>query len=336
MLRGSGGGLALATFLCLLLAATSVAQSPPGTVPLNTWSAAQAGDIAALKKLLDAGKNLNEFHPTYSFSPLEAAISAYRADAVSWLVRHGAHIGAQNPKSGATPLHAAAFVGDVASARVLIKAGSDPFASDSDGLTVFRITDLDWPTTANVADMLQLTLDYERVVRGRNEIRNLMRASLAKRAETDLRAALFLGNAKAVSKLLRNGADPDQPIDSERTTPLVFATIFNHKRIVKALLAAGANVDAPSGTLGATALHAAMFAGRADAARMLLDAGADPSVSDRSGSVPKNTALMDWPTTAFLAAAIGVKLEHERLSAGRTKIYMWLQELESTTTPESE
>lgn len=295
----------------------------------DIWAAAGQGDLGTLKALVKEGADVNEFHPSFYFTPLITAILGYQGEVVKWLLKNGAKVDAQNPTNGATALHVAVFLGDVAITQSLLNADADVLAKNYEGATSLDLAQLDWSTTSRIADSFELQLDEQRVMDGRKKVRKLLEQSLQKRATSEFDVALYLGDASAVAKHLKDGTDPNTLIDQEGTTPLVYATAFNHKQIVQSLLDAGANVNAQSGSGGSTALHAAVFAGRSDIARLLIDAGADPEGPDYAGSIAADAVLLDWPTTAYLAAVIGIELNEAEVREGRSNILQLLRNIET-------
>lgn len=295
----------------------------------DIWAAVEQGDLETLKALVKGGADVNEFHPSFYVTPLVAAILGGQSEVVKWLLKNGAKVGTQNPTNGTTALHVAVFLGDASITRSLLNADADALAKDYEGTTALDLVQLDWPTTSRIAGSFELQLDEQKVMSGRPKVQELLEKSLQKRTTAEFDVALYLGDASAVAKHLKDGADPNMPIDQEGTTPLVYATAFNHKQIVQSLLDAGANVNAQSGSGGSTALHAAMFAGRSDIAQLLIDAGADPETPDYAGNTAAGTVLLDWPTTAYLAAVIGIELKEAEVREGRSNILQLLKSLET-------
>jgi len=93
-------------------------------------------------------------------------------------------------------------------------------------------------------------------------------------------------NDTEVLRLLKQGADPDQP-SVDGTPAIVWAAHYSSDKTLRHLIRYGANVNGAS-RLGITALHEASARGDADAASFLLGAEADPDQRDSHGL----TALM--------------------------------------------
>lgn len=103
---------------------------------LDIWEAVMLEDVAAIERYLSAGGDVN----------------------------------AKNPTSGATPLHVACFFGKPDVARFLLEADANLEAKNNEGLIPQELLAIDWGTTEYIAKMLQLPLDKEEVLDGRNAI----------------------------------------------------------------------------------------------------------------------------------------------------------------------
>lgn len=128
-------------YALLLLAAVSssaaLSQSPISTPQTRLWNAAIAGDTAALAAALKDGANVDSLDVRTARNGRRAlnwAAINNRADAIRWLLAHGAPIEATN-LTGFTALHHAAEVGSVDAARILLAAGADPKHTNLEGMT---------------------------------------------------------------------------------------------------------------------------------------------------------------------------------------------------------
>lgn len=92
----------------------------------------------AVKALLERGANAGAPSRDQGFTPLHSAVATDAGDIDRDIVRLLLDAGADpNAKSGAggTPLHTAAFIGDVEVVRLLLDRGADPRVTDKKGRT---------------------------------------------------------------------------------------------------------------------------------------------------------------------------------------------------------
>ena len=95
----------------------------PLTVRLDWETASKAGDVAALRRLLDAGQDVDATDG-YSQTALMRAAHAGRVEAVGLLIAHGADLD-HSAKFGLTALMLAVIQGHDRVARALAAAGAD-------------------------------------------------------------------------------------------------------------------------------------------------------------------------------------------------------------------
>ena len=123
--------------LAALIAPVARAQSPIQTAQTRFWNAAIAGDTAALATALKDGANVDSLDVRTARNGRRAlnwAAINNRADALRWLLAHGASIEATN-LTGFTALHHAAEAGSVDATRILLAAGADPKHTNLEGIT---------------------------------------------------------------------------------------------------------------------------------------------------------------------------------------------------------
>ena len=123
--------------LAAAFATTGEAQSPSLSPQDRFWNAAIAGDTVALAKALADGARVDSLDVRTARNGRRAlnwAALNNRADAIRWLLAHGAPIEAVN-LTGYTALHHAAEAGAVDATRVLLAAGADPKHTNYDGVT---------------------------------------------------------------------------------------------------------------------------------------------------------------------------------------------------------
>jgi ankyrin repeat protein len=123
----------LTVILALTCAPPCVSQTPQARL----WGAAISGDTTVLAAALEDGARIDSLDRRTSQNGRRAlnwAAINNRADAIRFLLAHGATIEATN-LTGFTALHHAAEYGSVDAARVLLAAGADPKHSNLEGVT---------------------------------------------------------------------------------------------------------------------------------------------------------------------------------------------------------
>jgi hypothetical protein len=127
------------------------------------------------------------------------------------------------------------------------------------------------------------------------------------------------GDLEEVKRLLGEGADINQGDPGFGQTPLAWAVIHDRPKVLAHLLEAGAKPGARSRD-GNTPLHSASAFGRAGCAERLLEAGAKAFALNDRGDSPKDVLKADKATTLFIAAVLRVKVDFEKVQAGRKRI----------------
>jgi ankyrin repeat protein len=315
---------ACAALLFAASALFAVAQAPLAPrvedVPSSPLAeAAQRGDAATVRALLDAG-GIDVDAPSRDGTPaLHWAVRAGDRDTAERLVAAGADVNSAN-RYGVRPLHLAIAADDVALTRRLLKGGADATALDRTGepplLLAARI--------GNV-ELVQALLESGAAVDARDEhfgqtalmvaaregrletARALLAAGAAVDAQTKPETPpRFIPPSESPEGLSRgagiiragwpDGRGKRYPAGGSKT-PLLYATREGHLDVARLLLERGANIELADGN-GVTPLINAIVnasiirvnpTGTSDhlkIAQLLLDAGANVNAADWYGETP--------------------------------------------------
>lgn len=186
--------------------------------------AADAGDIARAKLLLEHGADINVRHPRHGFTPLHSAVSEdERLNMVRFLIERGADLNVHARMFDVTPVKLALILGFTSSARVMADAGAE--------LDLFSAAGLD-------------KLDELKALAAKTE--NPW-APDAATGLTPLHAAGLGGAVETTRYLIEQKLDVNAVSKPEimNFTPLTGAIIHAHPRTVKILLDAGSDPNLP-------------------------------------------------------------------------------------------
>ncbi len=281
--------------------------------------AARAGDIAAIKKHIAEGADVNEMR--FDMPPLAWAAMMGQAAAVELLLHHGADINGKN-EDGNTALHLATFLGRAETAELLIKNGADIDTKNGDGATPIDILAVPWEMTQFLSRSLDLKLEQKQVAAGKAKIAEMLKVNPPSESGAvigDIWAAAFTGNTEALKRALADGVDVNARNLEFGSTLLSTAAVMGHTAAVTMLLDHGADINARSRD-GGTALHAAAFFGHTETAKLLLEKGADITIRDDQGATPLDATKVDWQLTQFVAGILQIKVNEAEVKAGRAEV----------------
>jgi len=143
--------------------------------------AAMVGDTQAVRRLIDAGADLNARESWGGSSPLATAATFGHADVALMLIEAGADLDHQN-NDGSTALITAAFFCRTDIVEMLLAAGADKSIRGNDGSTALDVVSVPFDAIKGAYDFmaealgpLGLRLDYDRIRATRPRIAEMLR-----------------------------------------------------------------------------------------------------------------------------------------------------------------
>jgi ankyrin repeat protein len=323
-MRGPGSwvlGLGPILALSLMLATVTVRANS------SVADAAKAGDVAAVKAMLQKGVDVNEAHGD-GMTALHWAASHGDAELAQMLLSAGANIRATTRLGGITALHMASQGGHAKVVAALMAAGADANTITSTGATALMLAaragssdtvtrlvetgaDVNIKEKAFGQTALMIAAGLDRA--------DVVRLLLARGA--DWKAASSVVDLKSLTSMMDDGTGRPQQQQAGSgiagvtrgyryneligtqggLTALHFAARQGSAAAAKALVEGGANVNLPSPGDKATPLLVALINGHFDLAAMLLEGGADPNLASDAGVSPLYATLnVQWaPIAAY-------------------------------------
>lgn len=212
--------IGLAALLLLAVAGSAGAQ------PVGWFEAARAGDVAALRRLFDAGARIDA-RDSGGRTALLVATHANRVEAARWLIDQGADVNAKDAIQDSPFLYAGAE-GRLEILKLTLAAGADPKSTNRYGGTAL-IPAAHHGHVETVRELLRTKIAIDHVNR---------------LGWTALLEAIILGDGGAahteiVRLLVAAGADVNLG-DAQRVAPLAHARARGQKEIAAILERAGA------------------------------------------------------------------------------------------------
>ncbi|KAI3614840.1 palmitoyltransferase akr1 [Moniliophthora roreri] len=196
----------------------------------NIFVAAQRGDVALIRSLIESGQAKATDRDEQNITPLHwAAINAQVA-ACRYLLEQGAEVDALGGDLVATPMQWAARNGYLYVIHLLISHNADPTITDSQGYNTLHLV----THSSSVMPLLYLLHQPINV------------DSRDSQGHTSLMWAAYQGDALSVELLLKHGASP-LARDDAGLTPLHWAVVRANRAIIRKLVEKGADLTAKDG-----------------------------------------------------------------------------------------
>ena len=168
--------------------------------------------------------------------------------AVKKLIAGGANVNMRKPDDGSTPLHVAVFVCNIEILKELIAAKADVNAKNNKGETPLFLTTMPMEALKPIYDffgtLTQKRFDLVRIAKDRVEVAKILSGGGDTPGAAALSDAVFNEDLAAVKKLIAAGADVNVAKPDDGSTPLHWAVFVCNIAIVEALIAAKADVNA--------------------------------------------------------------------------------------------
>ncbi len=289
-------------------------------VDKEVWDAVFVGDLKKVEKAIKDGLSVNASNPESGDPLIFTASLMGHTDIIAYLLEKNADVNVRK-HDGNTPLHAAAFLGRAEAVKLLLKHGADANARNNDGGSAMDSATLDWGITEFILGLMQLDVDETEIKAERKKVVKLLSDHIKNNPSQshDLWKAAADGDLSAIKKALENGADLSKLDQQYGIDPLGWAALNGETEAAKLLLEKGAKINNRHKD-GSTALHAAAFLGRTETVKLLIEKGADINLKKDDGMTPLSVTKIDWGMTEFVAGLLKLKVDEEKVKAGRTEV----------------
>ncbi len=195
--------------------------------------AAERGDLAEVRRLLDGGADPDVGRESDGLTPLISALILQHPAIVELLLARGANPNAFEERHMA-PLQFAIIAGQRDMVTALLEAGANPNTGSDQGAG--GMSPLSAAAAVGDLDLAELLLDHGADIDG---------GDLGAGEMTPLAVAAGSGKPEMLSFLLSRGADPNGQVDNDRAgpAPLWAAVLANDVSMVRLLLDAGARPE---------------------------------------------------------------------------------------------
>ena len=230
-------------------------------------------------RLIEKAQRLNPH-----VSQLHAAVKKGNKDDVKRLIAEGANVNLED-YYGNTPLHIAAFNGQVEISVLLVEASAD-LEAGARGYPDNRYLDstpLMVAAQKGQAKIAKVLIDAGADVNAKNN-------TVVGSKFSAIQWAAFDGHTEIVRLLLASGVDLNAKGGRRLETPLIMAAQKGHTGTVELLISEGADINSRD-FFGKTPLHQAAIAGNSELVRLLLENGADINARTTSGNFIDETPL---------------------------------------------
>lgn len=180
--------------------------------------------------------------------PLMDAVFNEDLAAVKKLIAEGANVNMRKADDGNTPLHVAVFVCNIEIVKALVAAKADVNAKNNKGETPLFQTTFPMEAVKPIYDFMgaitQKKFDLVRIAKDRVEVAKILGGGGNPPVASGLHDAVFGEDLAAVKKLIAGGANVNEIKPDDGSTPLHTAVFMCNIEIVQALIAAKADVNA--------------------------------------------------------------------------------------------